>query len=322
MNQDLPEKLWKFVQGKGSSFAEMEAEVRAYQMVHNPILRQYASQLPGKERLFLPISFFKHFEIKTGNDWQEEHTFESSRTTGQSPSRHFIKSLDWYEKVCLQGFHHFFPQQKYAIFALLPGYLERTNASLVHMVKGWMNEFGLPESGFFLDNMEELAKRLNKAYQEGKPVLLIGVTFALLDFAEGFPTHVPNAIIMETGGMKGRREELTRHQVHSRLKEAFGVAQVVSEYGMTELMSQAYALENGRFQTPPWMKVHISDIHLSSLPKHVGKTGRINIIDLGNIHSCSFIATDDIGRMFEDGSFEVLGRLDNAELRGCNLMYE
>ncbi|MEL6193002.1 MAG: acyl transferase [Bacteroidota bacterium] len=230
--------------------------------------------------------------------------------------------MEWYEKVCLKGFHHFFSLQEYAIFALLPGYLERTNASLVYMVNGWMKQFGLPESGFFLDNMEELATRLKEAYQEGKPVLLIGVTFALLDFAEQFPMQVPNAIIMETGGMKGRREELTRLQVHKRLKEAFGVGQVVSEYGMTELMSQAYALENGRFQTPPWMKIHVSDIHLSSLPKPSGKTGRINIIDLGNIHSCSFIATDDIGRMYEDGSFEVLGRLDNAELRGCNLMYE
>ncbi|MEM8900283.1 MAG: acyl transferase [Bacteroidota bacterium] len=322
MNQDLSEKLWKFIEGGGSSFAEMEADIREYQMVQNPVLKQYSSQLPGKERLFLPISFFKHFQIKTGIDWQEEHIFESSRTTGQTPSRHFVKSLDWYEKVCLQGFHHFFPQQEYAIFALLPGYLERTNASLVHMVNGWMKGFGLPESGFFLDNMEELAAHLKEAYQEEKPVILIGVTFALLDFAERYPTHIPDAIIIETGGMKGRREELTRSQVHMRLKDVFGVDHVVSEYGMTELMSQAYALENGRFQTPPWMKIYISDIHLSSLPKPAGKTGRINIIDLGNIHSCSFIATDDIGRMYEDGSFEVLGRLDNAELRGCNLMYE
>ncbi|MEM7511671.1 MAG: hypothetical protein AAF388_12110 [Bacteroidota bacterium] len=235
MNQDLSEKLWKFIEEGGFSFSDMEAEVREYQMVHNPIFQQYTSQLPNQGRLFLPISFFKHFEIKTGINWQEEHTFESSGTTGQIPSRHFIKSLDWYEKVCLQGFHHFFPQQEYAIFALLPGYLERTNASLVHMVNSWMKQFGLQESGFFLDNMEELVTQLEKVYQEGKPVLLIGVTFALLDFAEQFPTHVPNALIMETGGMKGRREELTRHQVHARLKEAFGVRHVVSEYGMTEL---------------------------------------------------------------------------------------
>lgn len=322
MNHDLSEKLWQFVGEGNSSFSQLKEEVWQYQLAHNPVLAQYAKQLPYEEHLFVPISFFKHFPLKTGKGWEAEHIFESSKTTGQTSSKHYIQSLSWYEKVSIQGFHQFFPQGKYAIFALLPGYLERTNASLVYMVDNWMRRFGLPESGFFLDDMEELGNRLGRAYREGKPVLLIGVTFALLDFAEQYPIEIPHALIIETGGMKGKREELTRNQVHQRLKEAFQVAHIISEYGMTELMSQAYALENGRFRTPPWMEIVISDIHLSSLPKRAGKSGRINIIDLANLHSCSFIATDDIGRMCEDGSFEVLGRLDQAELRGCNLMYE
>lgn len=294
-------------------------EVWAYQKQENAILRTFTTHFPTEMPTFLPIECFKTFPVKT-REWTEEMRFESSGTTGQIPSRHYVKDLDLYKQVSIQGFFHFFPKKKYRILALLPSYLERKNASLVQMVRFWIEEFGLPNSGFYLHNFEELEKAIVEA--EGEEIILIGVAFALLDFAEKMQRKLPkNTIVIETGGMKGRKRELTRPEMHQKLCEGFGIDKIASEYGMTELLSQAYALENGRFRTPPWMKVVISDIHLPTKVQSLGVAGRINVIDLANIHSCAFIATDDMGKLHEDGTFEVLGRIDNAELRGCNLMY-
>lgn len=267
----------------------------------------------------MPIEFFKQFAIKTGN-WQEEFVFESSGTTGQTTSKHFIRDLDWYRQVSLHGFYHFFPKKQYKILSLLPSYLERSTSSLVQMVRFWMAAFGTPDSGFFLHNFEDLAAAIRQS--EGEDLLLIGVAFALIDFADYFAAPLPpNTLVLETGGMKGRKKEWQRAELHAYLCQKFGLPYICSEYGMTELLSQAYALENGRFQAPPWLKVHISDLHLPAKAQPIGKVGRINLIDLANLDSCAFISTDDLGRMHEDGSFEVIGRIANSELRGCNLMY-
>jgi hypothetical protein len=222
----------------------------------------------------------------------------------------------------LEGFFHFFERKNYRILALLPSYLERGNSSLVQMVKLWMDEFGLPGSGFYLYNFDALSQAISEAADAGEPILLIGVAFALLDFAEQNKSPLPpDTLVLETGGMKGRKKEIIRDELHEMLSKGLGISHIGSEYGMTELMSQMYARRDGRFFSPPWVKVFISDIHLPDLPKATGQSGRINLIDLGNVDSCAFISTDDIGRMYEDGSFEVLGRLDYSEMRGCSLMY-
>jgi hypothetical protein len=292
-----------------------------YQRTHNPVMRRFARELGVDGPVFIPIEFFKHFPMKTGA-WEAEAVFASSGTTGQTPSLHHVRDLAWYRRVSRAGFRYFFPDKPFRILALLPSYLERGNSSLVRMVRDWMEDFGLPGSDFFLHDFTALARALREAAEAGQPILLIGVAFALLDFAAQYPMQLPQGtLLIETGGMKGRGEELTRQELHQRLRSAFGLPQIVSEYGMTELLSQAYALREGRFHTPPWLHVIISDIHLGSLRKAPGQSGRINLIDLANIHSCAFIATDDLGRAREDGSFEVLGRLEQSEIRGCNLMY-
>ena len=302
-------------------FAAQAAARWKYQRRANPHIARFCELLGSDAQTFIPIVGFKEFEMKDG-DWKPEAVFESSGTTGQIPSRHFIKDLTIYRKSALDGFFHFFPKKQYRILALLPNYLERGNSSLVQMVKMWMDEFGLPGSGFYLYNFETLEQSLAEAADAREPILLIGVAYALLDFAEQFPQKLPSdTLVLETGGMKGRKEEITRDELHALLKEGLGVERVYSEYGMTELLSQCYTGAHGRFMTPPWAKVVISDLHHPDLPVAEGSSGRINIIDLANLHSCSFIATDDLGRMFPDGSFEVLGRIDNSELRGCSLMY-
>ena len=302
-------------------FAAVSQQIWEYQYAQNPVIRQYCAYLGTKQPTFIPIEFFKHFEMKAGK-WEAEAIFGSSGTTGQTPSRHFVRDLSLYHEISLQGFWHFYPKQAYRILGLLPSYLERNDSSLVQMVKFWIEKFGLPNSGFYLHNFEALKQAIYEAEDAGEPILLIGVAFALLDFADYFQGKMPkNTIVMETGGMKGRKRELMRSEMHELLQKGLGVSHISSEYGMTELISQAYSLKNGRFYCPPWLKIHISDIHLSHIPQPYKVTGRINVIDLGNIHSCSFIATDDLGRMYEDGSFEILGRIDNSEMRGCNLMY-
>jgi len=298
---------------------ELAKALWTYQRAHNPVLKRYCDLLKQETPTFLPISFFKHFELQTAPPWLAQAVFESSGTTGQQPSRHFVRDLKLYEAVSEEAFFRFFPRQSYQILALLPSYLERGNSSLVYMVQHWIRSFGLEGSGFFLDDFAALRRQIDAARG---PLLIIGVAFALLDFAGQFPGALPpGSLVLETGGMKGRREELTRAQLHQALCQAFELPFISSEYGMTELMSQAYAPREGRFFAPPWLKVVITDVHLPELLQPPGISGRINFIDLANVHSCAFIATDDIGRMHADGSFEVLGRLDHAELRGCSLMY-
>lgn len=309
-----------------TDWQRLRAELWDYQCAQNPIVAEYCRLLGSDAPTFLPIRFFKDFMLKTGGDWQPHTVFESSGTTGQIPSRHALRDPAIYERTAVEGFFRFFPQQqpqqRYHIFALLPNYLERGASSLVYMVHRWMAHFGTEESGFYLYDFAALHAALQRAAASDTPILLIGVTFALLDFVEQYPQQLPQtAIVIETGGMKGRKEELTRPQLHAHLRQGFGVEHVASEYGMTELTSQAYAPANGRFSPPPWLHIHISDIHLPDLAQPVGSTGRICLVDFANVDTCAFIATDDLGRLHPDGSFEVLGRIDTAEMRGCNLLY-
>ena len=269
---------------------------------------------------FLPVSFFKTHKILSGNITQEI-VFESSGTTGMIPSRHYVADLDLYIRSFNRCFEIFYGDvTKYEIFALLPSYLEREHSSLVFMVEKLLQKTNRRAGGFYLNNLDSLQKNILDAYQSGVKIMLIGVTFALLDMAKSFPVHIPDAIVIETGGMKGRRNEITRMELHETLCKGLGVAEVHSEYGMTELLSQAWSSGNGVFRCPPWMKVLIADTNdpLSFVP--TGRTGGINVIDLANAHSCSFIATQDLGRISEDGSFEVLGRFDSSDIRGCSLL--
>ncbi len=275
----------------------------------------HTNQIP-----FLPISFFKTHKVVTG-EFQETLVFESSGTTGQSNSHHYVADAELYETSftkCIQEFYGDLSQ--YALFALLPSYLERGNSSLVYMVDKLMKLTDPEFSGFYLYNLDELRIKLAEAARKGIKIMLIGVTYALLDMAENFPIRIPDAIIIETGGMKGRRKELTRMELHEKLCEAFGVHEIHSEYGMTELLSQAWSAGNGIYQCPPWMKILISDPNDPLTFLDNGRTGGINVIDLANVHSCSFIATQDLGRSNNDGSFEVLGRFDTSDIRGCSLM--
>jgi acyl-protein synthetase LuxE len=310
------------------SFENIALELFRRQYTNNTVYREYCNALRvnvhAVSRLsqipFLPVSFFKTHKVVTGDIKDPALVFESSGTTGEATSRHYVADAEIYEQALLQGFEEFYgvPQQ-YAILALLPSYLERRNASLVHMAKVLMEKSGHVDNGFYINEWQQLSEVLVRLGQTGQKVLLLGVTFALLDFAAAYPMPLNNTIVMETGGMKGRREELTRNEVHAILRQQWHLPQVHSEYGMTELLSQAYAQKDGIFRCTSTMRVFTRDI---SDPLDVGETGTgcLNIIDLANINSCSFIATEDIGVIFPDGSFEVLGRMDHSALRGCSLM--
>ena len=268
---------------------------------------------------FLPISFFKTHMVKT-TAFTEEQLFESSGTTQTIQSKHLVKSLKLYEESFFKGFElQYGPVKDYCVLGLLPSYLERKHSSLVYMVQRMIDESAHPLNGFFLTNVEELAKRLTELEAQQQKTLLIGVTFGLLDFAERYQLPLKNTIVMETGGMKGRREELTREEVHLLLKQSFSLDTIHSEYGMTELLSQAYSKGDGIFYCPPWMKVLVREEDDPLQLKAKGK-GALNIIDFANVYSCSFIATDDIGEVFDDGSFRVMGRIDNSDIRGCSLL--
>lgn len=303
-------------------FEALADEIWSYQLAHNPVVARF-HQLWGEREFFLPIRFFKEMEVKTG-EWEPELIFGSSGTTGQQRSQHFVRDADLYRRSLREGFRHFYGDISPLIFALLPSYLERQDSSLsslVFMVRDWIEAFGRPGSGFFLHDHAALYREMIAAMEKEEQVLLIGVTFGLLDFAEDHQVKLlENAIVMETGGMKGRRKEMVRAEVHAELLDAFRIEHIHSEYGMTELLSQAYAQGGDRFACPPWMRVVITDPYVPGCVLPPGRTGRINVIDLANIDSCARIQTDDLGRMHPDGSFEVLGRLDHAELRGCNLM--
>lgn len=318
-----------YIQGiNAGNFDNIALEVFAYQYQHNNIYREFTNALkidPAKvcsvdQVPFLPISFFKTHKIVTGTAAEPAFIFESSGTTGELPSRHYVADATVYRESLLRGFREFYGDPgDYAILALLPSYLERQNASLVHMAKVLMEESGHPYCGFYLNEWNQLKEVLARLEANGQKTLLIGVTFALLDFTEVHSMTLKHTIVMETGGMKGRREEWTRAQVHDYLKNRLGLNEVHSEYGMTELLSQAYSKGGGIFRPASTMKVLIRDINDPLEVSYTG-AGCLNIIDLANVNSCSFIATEDIGSMHSDGGFEVLGRLDHAALRGCSLM--
>ena len=309
-------------------FNEIARSLFRFQYRNNKIYHSFVdalgiseSQVYHPEQIpFLPLSFFKTHKITTG-DFIEEAVFESSGTTGTETSRHYVADTGLYELSFTKGLELFYGDlSQYAVFALLPSYLERKNSSLVYMVERMRMKSNRQMGGFFLHELEALQKQLAEAHNAGLKIMLFGVTFALLEMAEKFPVAIPGAIIFETGGMKGRRKELTRMELHEKLCSSFGVAKIHSEYGMTELLSQAWSAGDGIFRCPPWMRVLIADTNDPLSYMETGRTGGINIIDLANFHSCSFLATQDLGRVFDDGSFEVLGRFDNSDIRGCSLL--
>ncbi len=269
---------------------------------------------------FLPIEFFKNHTVKS-TDGPNEVVFTSSGTTGMITSSHNVADVSWYTESFRKAFQLFYGDIKsYTILALLPAYLERAGSSLIYMADDLIKQSCDTDSGFYLYNHEELYRQLIKQKLTKKPTLLLGVTFALLDFVEQYQFIFPELILMETGGMKGRRKEMIREELHDTLCAGFGVDAIHSEYGMTELLSQAYSKGDGIFECPPWMKVITRDTNDPITPLNNGQTGGINIIDLANINSCSFLATQDLGRVEPNGSFEVLGRFDNSDIRGCNLL--
>lgn len=299
-----------------------------YQSENNPIYRQFIQQLniepdtikTVEEIPFLPISFFKTHRIITGHR-PPEIVFFSSGTTGMQQSRHEVADISLFESSFLKCFRMFYGRiTDYCLLALLPSYLSRQGSSLVYMAGRLISKSRHPFSGFYLDSTDSLLSTLEILKDSRQPAILLGVSFALLDIADHHTLEFPGLIVMETGGMKGRRREMIREELHERLCRGFGVAAVHSEYGMTELLSQAYSGGNGLFRTPPWMRILIRDANdpLSLAGYH--QSGGINIIDLANLHSCSFIATQDLGRSYPDGSFEVLGRFDDSDVRGCNLL--
>ncbi len=269
---------------------------------------------------FLPIQFFKSHAVVSSTNAAEE-TFTSSGTTGMATSKHFVTDISLYEESYRKGFSQFYGNiEDYVVLALLPSYLEREGSSLIYMVEDLIQMTNNPESGFYLHNHEELIEKLTRLNNLGQNVILIGVTYALLDLIEKHPFQLQNTIIMETGGMKGQRKEMIREELHEQLCQGFGVTAIHSEYGMTELLSQAYSLGNGVFECPSWMQILVRDTEDALTYVADGKTGGINVIDLANINSCSFIATQDLGKKNPNNSFEVLGRFDNSDIRGCNLM--
>ncbi len=323
---------WQLAFGIGSSadFQTMALDVFAYQFENVDIYQQYCNLL-GKNTAnvhsledipFMPIEFFRdHSPLAKGQP--EEKVFRSSGTTGSITSRHRVARLDVYDVSLTNGFRLFYGEpSEYCILALLPSYLERQDSSLVHMASRLMQQSGHTDNGFFLYNYAELAGKLKQLERAGRKTLLLGVSFALLDLATNHPMPLKHTLIMETGGMKGRRKEITRQELHAILQDAFSVEHIHSEYGMTELLSQAYSKGKGHYRCPPWMKILTRDVYDPYASQESGKTGALNVIDLANVYSCSFIGTRDLGKVHPDGSFEVLGRIDHSDTRGCNLMVE
>jgi hypothetical protein len=320
-----------------NGFEQLALEIFQFQYLGNPVYKSYVNAIGASpaevdkiEKIpFLPIRFFKTDKIKSG-EFNPDIIFESSGTSQTINSRHYVKDASLYIESFTKTFESFYGKvSDWCIIGLLPSYLEKGNSSLVYMVGNLIKLGNHPQSGFYLHDLEKLNGSLQDLERSKQKTLLIGVTYALLDFAEKFPMPLNYTTVMETGGMKGRREELTRMEVHDRLKKAFDKNEIHSEYGMTELLSQAYSKENGRFQCPAWMKMMIRDEEdpLSVVSRQSSITsqqhsiaGAINIIDLANVYSSSFIATDDVGKLYKDRSFEVLGRMDGSDLRGCSLL--
>ena len=309
---------------------DIALQVFHFQAENNSVYREYINHLHvdtsavrGMADIpFLPIEFFKEQLVKTGA-WQAEARFITSGTTGQKSGIHPVKRLTFYLHHTQRCFEHFFGNlDHYHFLALLPSYLERSNSSLVAMIDHFIKKSGSPFSGFYLHNVPQLLDDLAKLRGDGKKTILWGVTFALLDLAERYYPDLSHCLVFETGGMKGRRAEITRPELHSLLTSAFRLDRIYSEYGMTELFSQAYSRGGNAFFCPPWMKVLARDMTDPFEKGLLNETGGINVVDLANLDSVSFIETEDIGKVYRDGSFEILGRLDNSDVRGCNLMVE
>jgi Acyl-protein synthetase, LuxE len=329
----------KILAVNGSTFEALALDLFRFQYENNTVYKQYTDALQIDTAAvqtidqipFLPIRFFKSHRIET-TAFEPATVFESSGTTGSINSRHFVKDTQLYQEAFTKGFELFYgPLKGWCFLGLLPSYLERENSSLVFMVNELIRLSDHPGSGFYLDEYNKLGSLINELEDRGQKTLLIGVTFALLDFASVYSSgrhgrSLKHTTVMETGGMKGRRKEMVRHEVHAILKNAFDLPMIHSEYGMTELLSQAYSAGEGVFRCPPWMRVLIREeddpfeIRDTGFQSVASVSGAINIIDLANIYSCSFIATDDAGKLFHDGRFEVLGRIDNSDIRGCSLM--
>ena len=315
-------------------FDKVALQTFRYQYEHNVVYRQFCdliktnvTAVKAVEQIpFLPIQFFKTHQIVSINS-EPQMVFKSSGTTGAQTSQHFVTDVSMYENSYSKGFSQFYGNiEDYTILALLPSYQEQGNSSLIYMVADLIAKTNNPHSGFYLYNHQDLLLKIKELQSDNKQILLIGVTFALLDFIE-IATQTDAEIflsdqlfVMETGGMKGRRKEMIREELHQILCKGFNVSGIHSEYGMTELLSQAYSFGNGIFECPAWMQVHIRDTEDARAQLHNGRSGGINVIDLANINSCSFIATQDLGKKFDNGCFEVLGRFDNSDIRGCNLM--
>ncbi|OYQ37852.1 acyl transferase [Flavobacterium cyanobacteriorum] len=317
-----------FTLSSKKEFEKLALKVFRHQFANNRVYRDFCTFLHVGPREvkslqaipFLPIQFFKTHNV-VSSDTPAEATFTSSGTTGTATSRHLVTDLGLYEQSFRLGFSRFYGNiEDYAVLALLPSYLERDGSSLIYMVEDLIKRSGNPHSGFYLHNYDELISKLTTLDATGENVLLIGVTYALLDLVEKQHFSLKNTIIMETGGMKGRRREMIREELHEVLCRGFGVTAIHSEYGMTELLSQAYSAGKGIFECPPWMDILIRDTEDALSYVGYGKTGGINVIDLANIHSCSFIATQDLGKKYPNHTFEVLGRFDHSDIRGCNLM--
>lgn len=321
-----PEQIFSI--SSEEDFNEAALEMFRFQYANNAVYRRFTDLLkinPKKieevEKIpFLPIDFFKSHRILS-SEAPIKKTFTSSGTTGAKTSKHHVTDLTVYEKSFNFAFKEFYGEiEEYVVLALLPSYLERDGSSLIYMAQALIENSKHPDSGFYLNNLAELKEKLIALDTAGRKVLLIGVSFALLDLVEDFQFQLKNTIVMETGGMKGRRKEMIREELHSILKTGFGVDAIHSEYGMTELLSQAYSAGNGIFNCPSWMKILIRDPEdAQSYLKNNG-TGGINVIDLANINSCAFIATQDLGKKAKNNSIEIMGRFDNSDIRGCNLL--
>jgi phenylacetate-coenzyme A ligase PaaK-like adenylate-forming protein len=321
-----PEKIFSI--SSEQDFNKVALEVFRFQYENNSVYRKFSDllkinpkQVDTIEKIpFLPIDLFKNHTVLSSKD-KIQKTFTSSGTTGAKTSKHHVTDLSIYEQSFNLGFQQFYGNIKdYVVLALLPSYLEREGSSLIYMAQHLIEKSGHSDSGFYLNNLSELQSKLISLDKQGQKVLLIGVSFALLDLAENFQFNLKNTIIMETGGMKGRRKEMIREELHSILKKGFGVSTIHSEYGMTELLSQAYSSGNGIFEYPLWMKILIRDPEDAQSYLKTNSTGGINVIDLANINSCSFIATQDLGKKSENNSIEIMGRFDNSDIRGCNLL--
>jgi phenylacetate-coenzyme A ligase PaaK-like adenylate-forming protein len=326
---ELIDKIFS-IQSK-TEFEKLALEVFQLQYNTNSVYKNYVNTLGIEPQKidsiqnipFLPVSFFKTHEIICGDKTRYEKIFYSSTTSSSTPSKHFVKDISIYTESFQKAFEQFYGDIKdCCVLALLPSYLEREGSSLVFMAEDMIKASGYSSSGFYMNNYEELVRALTRLEKQGQKVLLLGVTYALLKLAEKFPMPLTNTIIMETGGMKGKRDELPKQEVHVLLQKAFGMKNIHSEYGMTELLSQAYSKGEGVFNAPPWMHIGIRDIYDPLKVAFQAGSGAINIIDLANINSCAFIATDDMGQLNKNDSFEISGRIDYSDVRGCNLMAE